>query len=123
MNAFSVIVVTLLGLSLAVFAVSLFLAIVFNVRIGIKYREPLARKLHALRLSKMLSALGISTTEYLHTENIVTINEQMERCSECVNTEECDDNLSNDNIDVDGIDFCNNESSLKDMVSKKHVVE
>lgn len=123
MNAFSVIVIILLGLTLAVFSVALFLAIVFNVRVGIKYRESLAKKLHALRLSKMLSALGISITEYLHTESIGTIQEQMHRCSECVNTEECDDNLSNNNIDVNGIDFCNNESSLKDMVSKKRVVE
>jgi len=123
MDVFSVIVIILLGLALAVFAVSLFLAIVFNVRVGIKYREPLAKKLDTLRLSKMLSALGISTTEYLHTENIVTINEQMERCSECVNTEECDDNLSKDTIDVDGIDYCNNESSLKDILTKKNVAE
>jgi len=123
MDTFSIIVIILLGLALAVFAVSLFTAIIFNLKVGIKYREPLANKLNALRLSKMLSALGISTAEYLHTENIVKINEQMDRCSECVNTEECDDNLANDNIDVDGIDFCNNESSLKDMVSKKSVAE
>ncbi|HED17423.1 MAG TPA: hypothetical protein ENI64_11495 [Gammaproteobacteria bacterium] len=123
MDSFSIVVVILLGLALAVFAISLFVAIIFNVKIGLKYREPLARKLHALRLSKMLSALGISTDEYLHTENIIKINEQMERCAECGNTEECDDNLANDNMDVDRIDFCNNESTLKDMVSKKSAAE
>ena len=121
MDVFSVIVIIFLGMLVFAFSVSLFLAIIFNVKAGIKYREPLAKKLHVLRLSKMLSALGISTFEYLHTENLVTINEQMDRCSECTNTDECDDNLSND-IDINNIDFCNNESSLKDMLSKKHVV-
>ncbi len=123
MDVFSVIIITILGLSLVVFAISLFTAIIFNLNVGIKYREPLANKLNALRLSKMLSALGISTAEYLHTENIIKINEQMERCAECGNTEECDDNLAHDNVDIDGIDFCNNESSLKDIVTKKNIAE
>ena len=120
MDAFSVIVIIFLGMLVSAFSVSLFLAIIFNVKAGAKYREPLAKKLRALRLNKMLSALGISAFEYLHTENLVTINEQMDRCTECTNTDECDDNLSS-NIDINNIDFCNNESSLKDMLSKKHV--
>jgi hypothetical protein len=122
MDVFSVIVIIFLGMLVFAFSVSLFLAIIFNVKAGIKYREPLAKKLHMLRLSKMLSALGISTFEYLHTESLVTINEQMDRCSECTNTDECDDNLSS-NIDINHIDFCNNESSLKNMLSKKRALE
>jgi len=123
MDVFSVIVIIFLGLSLAIFAISLFVAIIFNVKVGLKYREPLARKLLTLRLGKMLSALGVSTAEYLHAEKITTIRQQMNRCSECVNTEECDDDLSNDNIDVDRIGYCNNESSLKDMISKKRAAK
>jgi len=118
MDALSVIILVLLGILVCVFSVSLFLTIVFNVKAGIKYREPLAKKLHALRLGKMLSALGVNTVEYLHTENIVTINEQIDCCEECVNTDECDDNLSANNISLNEIDFCNNESSLKNMLSK-----
>ncbi len=123
MDALSVIIIVLLGILVCVFSVSLFLTIIFNVKAGIKYREPLAKKLHTLRLGKMLSALGVNTVEYLHTENIVTIHEQMDRCSECVNTEECDDNLSANNVSLDEIDFCNNESSLKDMLSKKQLID
>lgn len=121
MDAFSVIIIIFLGMLVSAFSISLFLAIVFNVKAGAKYREPLAKKLHALRLNKMLSALGISTFEYLHTESLVTINEQMDRCSGCTNTEECDDNLSDNNVDINEIDFCNNETSLKNMLSKKYV--
>lgn len=123
MDTFSVIVIIFLGILVSAFAASLFFTIIFNVKAGVKYREPLAKKLHALRLNKMLSALGISTTEYLHTQSVVTINEQMDRCSECANTEECDDNLSENTVDVNEIDFCNNESSLKDMLSKKRFAE
>jgi len=123
MDALSVIIIVLLGILVCVFGVSLFLIIVFNVKAGIKYREPLAKKLHTLRLGKMLSALGVNAVEYLHTENIVTINEQMDRCAECVNTEECDDNLSANNVSLDEIDFCNNESSLKNMLSKKQLID
>lgn len=123
MAAFSVIVIIFLGMLLSVFGVSLFLTIIFNVKAGIKYREPLAKKLHTLRLNKMLSALGINTAEYLNTESVVTINEQMDRCAECVNTEECDENLSTNNVSLNEIDFCNNEASLKDMLLKKHIVE
>jgi len=122
-DALSIIIIILLGILVSVFSVSLFLTIIFNVKAGIRYREPLAKKLHTLRLGKMLSALGINTVEYLHTESVVTINEQMDRCAECVNTEECDDNLSANNVSLTEIDFCNNESSLKNMLAKKHVTD
>lgn len=123
MDAFSLIVIIFLGMLVSAFSVSLFLAIIFNVKAGAKYREPLAKKLHALRLNKMLSALGISTFEYLHTVSVATISKQMDRCSECANTEECDDSLSDSNVDINEIDFCNNESSLKEMLSRKHIME
>ena len=120
MDDFSVIIVIFLGMLVTVFAVTLLLSIVYNVSVGVKYREPLARKLHSLRLGKMLSALGINTHEYLNKVNIVTINEQMNRCTDCINTEECDDNLFEANIDIDEIDFCNNELSLKKILSTRN---
>ena len=105
------------------FAISLSLAIVFNVRAGARYRETLAEKLHALRLNTMLSALGINVSEYLHTVSTVTINKQIDSCAECASTEKCDDNLSNNTITINDIDFCNNESSLKNMLAKQHIAE
>lgn len=123
MDTLSIIIIILLVTLVSVFSVSLLLTIIFNMKAGIQYREPLAKKLHTLRLGKMLSALGINTVEYLHTESIVAINEQMDRCENCVNTEECDDNLSTNNVGLNEIDFCNNESSLKNMLSKKQVTD
>lgn len=123
MNTFSVITAVFLGLLVTTFAALLFFAIIYNVKIGARYREPLAQKLETLRLNKMLSALGIDTYEYLHKESVVTIHEQMNRCSECANTDECDDNLEANAIDASNIEFCNNESSLKDLLVKKQVAE
>ena len=123
MDTFSVITAIFLALLLAVFTGLLFITIIYNVKVGARYRESLANKFQSLRLNKMLLALGIDTYEYLHKENVVTIHEQMDRCSECGNTDECDDSLANNAVDAGNIDFCNNESSLKDMLSKKQFAE
>lgn len=123
MDDFSVIIVIFLGLLITIFAATLLLSIIYNVSAGVKYREPLTKRLHSLRLSKMLSALGINTSEYLNRVNVVTIHEQMNRCTDCDNTEKCDDNLSNEEIDINEIEFCDNESSLKDLVSNKNVAQ
>ena len=123
MDTFSVITAIFLALLLAVFTGLLFITIIYNVKVGARYRESLANKFQSLRLNKMLLALGIDTYEYLHKENVVTIHEQMDRCSECGTTDECDDSLANNAVDAGNIDFCNNESSLKDMLSKKQFAE
>lgn len=123
MNTLYVITATLLGLLLTVFAALLLIAILYNVKAGARYREPLAEKLQSLRLNKMLSALGIDTYQYLHKESVVTIHDQMKRCSECDNIEECDDTLSTENLDANNFDFCNNESSLKEMLSKQRITD
>jgi hypothetical protein len=103
MGAISTILVIFLGALVFFFTASLFLAIIFNV--------------------KVLSALGIEVSEYLYTTNVATINKQMNNCSACTNLDECDDNLTNNNIAIDEIDFCNNESSLKEMLSNKPAVK
>lgn len=100
---------------LAIFAVLLTIAIIFNVKAGTKYRKVLAEKINTLRLSNMLAALGIDINVYLNTVPTVDINSQMERCTACTNTEECDDRLQKEDIDTDGIGFCNNEESLRDI--------
>lgn len=123
MNAFSFITATFLGILIVAFSALLLISIIYNVKAGARYREPLAQKLQSLRLNKMLSALGIDTYEYLHKESVVTIHDQISRCSECTNTNICDDALSSDGLNAEEIDFCNNEASLKDMLSKKRVAE
>lgn len=123
MNLLSIIIAVVLGLLITVLTAALIIAILYNVKVGARYREPLAAKLQSLRLNKMLVALGIDTYQYLHKENVVTIHDQMKRCSECDNTQECDETLSDNSVDADSFVFCNNESSLKEMLSKQHVTD
>ena len=107
--------ILLIILLLAVFFVLLPVAIIFNFKAGIKYREKLAGQIERLRLGKMLAALGIDIDAYISMERSVDIWEQMNRCKACDNTEECDDRLSEGVIDADDISFCNNEKSLQEL--------
>jgi len=106
----------LLGLLLAIFAVLLPLTIVFNTRSGMKYRRVLAEKIDQLRLGRMLAALGIDIDVYLSSARAVDIREQIDNCTACLNTQECDSKLADGAVDPGAIAFCNNEESLQSLV-------
>jgi hypothetical protein len=119
MNLVSLIATGLFGLLMAAFAGLLFTAIVFNLNVGKKYRQTLARDIDKLRLSRMLAALGIDVDSYLHSERIVDIQRQMGRCSDCGRTAECDDRLARGDVDAADIGFCNNEQSLQQILERE----
>lgn len=116
MNTLNLIAFGVLALLVLTFMVLLPVAIVFNMKAGMKYRQDLARRIDRLRLSRMLVALGIDVNEYLASQPGLDIQSQMERCSACDNTEECDDKLADNAIDAGHIGFCNNEESLRELV-------
>ena len=119
MNTLSMIVASLLLLLTLTFAVLLLAAIVFNLNAGRKFRRLLAARLDQLRLGKMLSATGIDINRYLHTQSVVDIQDQMERCSNCESTDTCDEQLAEGHVSVQDIDFCNNQRSLEEMSKHK----
>jgi hypothetical protein len=119
MNLFTIISILLLGLLLATFMVLLPVAIIFNTRAGMKYRQTLAEQLERLRLGRMLTALGIDTESYLSSERVVAIREQMDRCNACVNTGECDTRLAEGAVDAGSISYCNNEASLQEIARQQ----
>jgi hypothetical protein len=90
-----------------------------NVIVGMEFRKSLARKVNALRLNKMLAALGIDINNYLHSERVIDIEEHIDKCSACQNTEICDDQLAKGTIQANNIDYCNNEESLQHIVATK----
>ncbi len=94
-----------------------------NVIVGMEFRKHLARKVHALRLNKMLTALGIDIESYLHSERVIDIEEHVDRCATCENTETCDDQLARGTINAANIDYCNNEQSLQRIVAGKAAPE
>ena len=120
MEIFSLIIAILLGLLVTLLTALLFIAIIFNMRRGSKYRQALARKVAKLRQNKMLVALGVDTNAYIHNEHVADIHNHMKHYEECHNTEECDDALSEDKINPDEIGFCNNEQSLQKIAESQN---
>ena len=119
MNLLSLIVAGLLTVLTLAFATMLVSAIIFNLQAGKKYRRSLAKRIDQLRLSRMLSALGIDVNSYLHTQGIVDIQKHMDLCSACENTDTCDEQLADGHVKVADIDFCSNEKSLQEIAQNK----
>lgn len=119
MDTVTVIVGGLLVLFMLYVIMRMSYVIMRNVIVGMEFRKNLARKVEALRLGKMLAALGIDTRSYLHSERVIDIEEHVDRCSTCQNTETCDDQLARGAIQSSNIDYCNNEASLQQIVASK----
>lgn len=119
MDIVTVIIGGLLALFMLYVIMRMSYVIMRNVIVGMEFRKKLAQKVEALRLGRMLSALGIDTRSYLHSERVLDIEEHIDRCAACQNTETCDDQLSTGAVQAGKIDYCNNEASLQQIVSKK----
>jgi hypothetical protein len=82
-----------------------------NLQTGKRYRRGIAARLSKLRLARMLGIQGIDEATYLHTQPIVSIREQMDRCAACSSTAKCDQLL--DEGVGDQAEFCENDATLK----------
>lgn len=94
-----------------------------NVIVGMEFRKSLAGKVNALRLNRMLAALGIDIDSYLHSERVIDIEKHIDRCATCDNTETCDDQLAKGTVQPGSIDYCNNEATLQRIVASKAAEE
>ncbi|GMR01227.1 MAG: hypothetical protein BMS9Abin19_0593 [Gammaproteobacteria bacterium] len=115
MDTITIIVGGALVLLLTLFILRLSYTILINLINGRKFHHSLQQEFNKLRLSSMLTALGISKTDYIYQTSVKDIHQQMKNCSDCTNTDECDDKLASPALDVTEIEFCNNEADLKDM--------
>jgi len=115
MDIITIIVGGALGLFITYFLLRLFYTVFSNLISGRKFHHALAQQFDSLRLSKMLTALGISKTDYIYQTNVNDIHQQMNSCSACENTNECDDRLSKPDLNITEIEFCNNETELKEI--------
>jgi len=112
----SLIITLLLAALMLYLLVRLPLAILGNLRDGHRFREGLAHALDELRLARMLKYLGIDAATYLHRENAVDIQKQMERCDACDAKDQCDQMLEESPTpEVDSLGFCANIDDLKEM--------
>ena len=113
MNMLTMIIIGSLTLLLAIFTIRLFYKIIVNIINGRKFHQALEQEFSKLRLNNMLSALGISKTDYIYQTSVKDIHQQMKNCTDCENTTECDEKLATPDIDVTEIEFCNNEEELQ----------
>jgi len=100
---------------LASFILRLSYMIILNLINGRKFHHSLEQEFNKLRLSNMLSALGINKKTYIYQTRVKDIHQQMENCSACANTDECDEKLSAEDVNINSIAFCNNEAELLDI--------
>ncbi len=121
MDTITIIVGGALTLLLAVFMLRLSYTILINLINGRKFHHDLSHEFSKLRLNNMLTALGISKKDYIYQTSVKDIHHQMKSCSDCKNTDECDQKLASPDIDVSEIDFCNNETDLKKIKQQQSV--
>jgi hypothetical protein len=119
MDIFTLIIGGALALFVLYVIMRMSYVIMRNVVVSMEFRKSLARKVNDLRLNRMLEALGIDVNSYLHSERILDIEEQIDKCSSCQNTETCDDQLAKGSITADSIDYCNNEQSLHQILATR----
>ncbi len=117
MDIVSLIITLLLAALMLYLLVRLPLAIVRNLRTGLRFRAGLAQALEELRLARMLKYLGIDSAAYLHKEGALEIKKHMERCDSCDAKDQCDQVLEEPppTPDVESLGFCANIDDLKQM--------
>ena len=113
MDAITIIVGGALLLMVSWFMLRLSYTVAMNLINGRKFHHSLGQEFSKLRLNNMLTALGINKTDYIYQTSVKDIRQQMKSCSDCTNTNECDEKLSKPDIDITEIEFCNNEEDLK----------
>ncbi len=112
MEIVSYILLVIIGLAFASLSIFFILLIAKNVRQGKVVRQKLALRVESLRMSKMLSALGLDFSKYLHEVPLNKINSSMSKCENCDSLEQCDEKLQQDIIKPEEIDFCPNHECL-----------
>jgi disulfide bond formation protein DsbB len=119
MDMITVIVGGALVLLISGFILRLCYSIFINLVNGRKFHHSLDQEFNKLRLSNMLSSLGINKTAYIYQTSVNTIHQHMKNCSDCTNTGECDEKLSTADADITEIEFCNNEAELKEIKQRQ----
>ena len=111
MDLLSQILLVVMAIAIAMTTFFLGRSILRNMKTGVAFRRALGRRLHGLRMDRMLDHLGVNRGEYLHTRSVLDIEQHLRRCDACVNTEACDDVLDNGTPAKD-YDFCDNYPDL-----------
>ena len=112
MNILNYLILILLAVAFVAVGIGFILLITRNVKQGRVIRHKLAERIESLRMAKMLKALGIDFSSYLHQVPLNKINESMNKCGDCSTIDQCDDKLQQESISPEEIDFCPNQECL-----------
>ena len=115
---FNVVALAIIVLGVVSLGAAIIWAITSNLRQGEAFRQKLGERLSRLRLHGALKRFGIDPPNYLHTQPIVDIEDQMRKCSSCEETERCDDKLARPVAEEEDFGFCPNDSELQRVVAQ-----
>ncbi|MGF1614706.1 MAG: hypothetical protein ACFCVA_12595 [Gammaproteobacteria bacterium] len=116
---FNVIAVATLVTAVMALGAAIIWAITSNLRQGELFRQQLGGRLDRLRFSGALRRFGIDPARYLHSQPIVTIEDQMRKCRACEATVRCDDTLATRGAPED-LAFCPNFPELQKLDAHSH---
>ncbi len=107
----------LITLLILLVAVVMAVAVLNNFRVGLRFRDELARRVKFLRMDKMLTKRNIKLRHYLHTESIINIENQIRNCESCSEIKLCDQVLK-DSSPVD-LSFCPNHEDFESITTNE----
>ena len=108
------VLITLLTLFVAVVMA---VAVLNNFRVGLRFRDELARRVKFLRMDKMLTKRNIKLRHYLHTESITYIENQIRNCESCSEIKQCDQALK-ESSPAD-LSFCPNHEGFESITTNE----
>ena len=112
MAIISYILLTILAIAFPIVGLYFLILITGNVKQGLVVRQQLAKRVESLRMTEMLSRLGLDFDQYLHTVPLTKVSESMGKCESCPTTEACDQKLIEEKLEIIDIDFCPNQDCL-----------
>jgi hypothetical protein len=118
MTYLPIILLVLITLVILVVAVVIFVAIVGDFRTGLTVREAIAQRIKYLRLDKMLAKRNIKREDFLHTESVMNIENQIRNCESCSVIKQCDEALE-EGSSAD-LSFCPNDEIFESIANKTH---
>lgn len=107
-----VLLLFVMGLSMLVIAVSLFISIRRNFLAGQSYRIEFLGRVESVRFGKMLKKQAVDIHKLVHNEQISKIQKQINNCLTCKNTNECDRALEKTVVTDKELAFCPNQLSI-----------
>jgi len=116
MTYLTIILLVLITLVIMIVAAVILAAIVIDFRTGLSVREAIAQRVKYLRLDKMLAKRNIKREDYLHTESVTNIENQIRNCESCSVIKQCDEALK-EGSPAD-LGFCPNDEAFESIAKK-----